>query len=116
MNYLPNLTFRKPRLAVCALIVLVFCAALLIAPHDFVQKFAWLVSLGFGLGFFGAGAKYMQGGAGNLGVLMFGGGCALILGGIVLTPAAVFAASALEDAASPIVGAAMGYFIADNED
>lgn len=108
--------FRKPRLAFCAVIAVVFCGALLMAPMDFVQKFAWLVSLGFALGFFGAGAKYMQGGAGNLAVLMFGGGCALILGGIVGTPGTVFAASALEDAAAPIVGAAMGYFIADNED
>ena len=110
------LKFRKPRLAVCAFIVLALCTLLLIAPMDFVQKFAWLVTLGFALGFLGAGAKYMQGGSGNLAVLMFGGACFLLVGGIVGTPASVFAASALEDAAAPFIGAAMGYFAADNED
>ena len=108
--------FRKPRLAICALIAILACTAMLIAPMDFVQKFAWLISLGFSLGFLGAGAKHMQGGNGNLAVLMFGGAFYLLVAGIIGTPASVFAASALEDAAAPVIGAAMGYFITDTED
>lgn len=116
MKFPKFLRFRKPRLAICAVIALATCAMLLIAPMDFVQKFAWLVSIGFALGFLGAGTKYMTSGAANFGVLLFAGGCTLLVGGIIGTPASVFAASALEDSAAPFVGAAMGYFIADASD
>ena len=115
MSLLNAFKFRKPRLAICAIIAMVACTVLLIAPMDFVQKFAWLLTLGFTLGFLGSGAKHMQGGSGNLAVLMFGGSFYLLAAGIIGTPATVFAASALEDAAAPVIGAAMGYFITDTD-
>ena len=66
-------------------------------PDAGVEKFGYLMAMGFGVAFVVAGGKAMVSKFGNLAILMATLGFSMILVSIVATPDAVFVASALED-------------------
>ena len=102
--------FKKPRLAIIALVLTAFSLSLAIYPMDSIEKFGYLIAMGFGVGFLVAGAKSMMAEFGNLAVLMAVLGVAQVLAAVFATPDSVFAASALEEEAAIILGAGLGFF------
>ena len=102
--------FNRPRLAITAVALTVFALIVAIHPHTDVEKFGYMIAMGFGVGFLVTGAKAMVAEFANLSVLLVILGVAMILAAIFGTPATVFAASALEEEAVVIIGAGLGLF------
>lgn len=110
------LTFRRPRLAICAALGLMFILAMLLMPHDHVQKFAWMLASGIAFAYLSAASKFMKQHYSNLAVLLFATGLVSLVAGVALTPASVYAAVTLENAAAPIIGGVAGFFASASED
>ena len=85
-------------------------------PDDYTNKFAFGVSSGFGLYFLTVGGKAIRNQFGNLAVLLFTCGLAMIGIGLVSTPVSVYAASGLESFTEPLIGAGAGMFSSVEEE
>ena len=102
--------FKRPRLAWIAVMVFFFVMAMVFIPKDSVEKFGFMLAFGFGAGFLVHGAKAMMTEFSNLAVWMAALGLGMIAAGVLGTPNWVFAASALEEEATLIIGAGLGFF------
>ena len=102
--------YRRPRLALAAVITLVFILAMLGNEADHVQKFAFQLGTGAGLFFLVVSGKCIKNRYGNLGVLIFTCVLGMILASVYWTPAAVHTANGLESLAPPIIGGLGGMF------
>ena len=96
MRFLHPLQFRKPRLALAAVILLIFIFYVCQISEPHVDKFAWGIASGFGMFFVTTGGKAIRNQYGNLAVLIFAAGLAMIGVGLHFAPGAVFQASGLE--------------------
>lgn len=110
MNVRALFRFRRPSLAKVAVGLTIFALVLALAPIAGVEKFGFQVGLGVGLYLVTTSGKAMGSQYGNLGVLLVYGGLASILAAVLATPTAVLAATALDDAVAPIMGAIGGLF------
>ena len=104
------LRFKRPRLAIVACMLAAFAITMALYPDAGVEKFGYMMAMGFGVGFMVAGTKAIMAEFGNLAVLLAGLGIAMVISGIFGTPDSVFAASALEEEATVILGAGLGFF------
>lgn len=102
--------FRRPRLALAAMMALAFVAVACLWQADHIEKFGFLLGSGLGIYFIVTGGKAIRNQFGNLAVLMFFSGLMMLAFAIFATPAAVFIASSLEDLVPAIVGAIGGMF------
>ena len=110
INMLKMVTFKQPRLAIIAVMLAVFAISTAVYPDAGVEKFGYMMAMGLGVGFLIAGGKAMMAEFGNISVLLAGLGIVMVLAAIFGTPYSVFAASALEEEATVILGAALGFF------
>ena len=110
MRFLHPLQFRKPRLALAAVILLVFIYYICQMDASHIDKFAWGIASGFGMFFVTTGGKAIRNQYGNLAVLIFAAGLAMIAIGLHFSPEAVFEASGLEPLAPPLIGGGSGMF------
>ena len=102
--------FRNPRFAVIAMVIFSFALTVALLPHAPIEKFGYMMAMGFGVGMVVSGVKAMGAQFGNLSVLLAILGFNLILAAVVFTPSSVFAAAAYEQEATVIIGAGLGYF------
>ena len=110
MEWLNPVRFKRPRLALAAVITLIFVLGLVTNDHDHTQKFAFYLATGAGTYFVVTAAKAIRNSYGNLSVVMFAAGLAMVFLAIEHTPGAVFAGNALDGMAAPTVGALGGMF------
>ena len=104
--------YRKPKLAMAAVITLVFVILVSLAPMDYVDKFGFGIASGFGVYFIMTAGKALKSANGNLGVLMLASGFAMVALAVFFTDKATLAASALEDLVPLIIGAVGSVFTA----
>ena len=97
--------YRRPKLAMAAVITLLFAFVVTIAPMDYVDKFGFGIASGAGVYFLMTGGKAINNALGNLGVLMVFCSFAMLSMAVFFTSQATLAASALEDLVPLIIGA-----------
>ena len=97
--------YRKPKLAMAAVITLMFAFAVSIAPMDYVDKFGFGIASGAGVYFLMTGGKAINNAFGNLGVLMIFCAFAMLAMAVFFTSKVTLAASTLEDLVPLIIGA-----------
>ena len=108
--------YRRPRLALAAVITLLFVLAMLGNEADHVQKFAFQLGTGAGLYFLVVSGKCIKNKYGNLGVLIFACALAMLLTSVYWTPSAVHEANGLESLSAPIIGGLGGIFTGVEEE
>ena len=104
------LIFQKPRLAVAAIVLLIFVLAVAAPPVAHLEKYGFLLASGLGVYTLFLAGKAMKRDYGNLAILLFVSGLIMLLASILATPAHVLAASALEDLVPATIGAITGIF------
>ena len=102
--------FYSPRLAIAAVIGLIFVLIIALIPMKEVEKMGFMLAFGGGIYYLSIASKAINNAFGNLAVLMMVCGCTMIIISIVLTPSWVFASSALEGEVAAIIGALGGMF------
>ena len=108
--------FRRPRLAFAAVILTAFVLFVCLMPGVHMDRFAFGVASGFGLYLLTVGGKAIRNQFGNLAVLMFTCGLAMVSIGLATTPATVYAANGLEALTEPLIGAGAGMFTSVEEE
>lgn len=103
-------TFRRPRMALIAVIVAAFALSVALVPDASVEKFGYLIAMTIGVGFIMHAGKALMSEFGSLAVLLAVLGLSMVSAAVFATPDSVFAASALEEEASVIAGAILGLF------
>ena len=108
--------YKKPKLALAAVGILVFVLLVACVPFEHIEKFGFLVGTGFGVYFILTAGKAIGNEFGNLGVLMLFCGLLMLLAAIFMTPALVLAASSLEDLVPGLIGAVGSVFTSVEDD
>ena len=108
--------YKKPKLALAAVMSLVFVLVIAAASFDHIEKFGFLVATGLGVYFIVTAGKAIRNEFGNLGVLLLFCGLAMLTAGLFATPATVLASSSVEDLVPSIVGALGGVFTSVEDD
>ena len=103
-------TFKRPRLAWTALAIAVFSIFLAFYPEPSIEKFGYMLAMGFGSGFLVHGAKAMAADFSNLGLLLAILGLTMLIASVLGTPSAIFTANMLEEEATLIIGSGLGFF------
>ena len=82
--------FHSPRLAMIAVIGLIFVSIIAIVPIDAVEKMGFMLAFGAGIYYLSIASKAINNSFGNLAVLMTFSGCVMILLSVTTTPDWVF--------------------------
>ena len=102
--------YKKPKLAIAALVTLIFVLVVGLSTQDHLEKFGFLLGTGLGIFWLVLAGKAMKHQYGNLAILMYVSGLLMLATAIFATPDAVLAASSLEDLVPAIIGAVGGIF------